>query len=186
MKIGQKTKHAGRPTARRLRRLLAVLMLLTLCACGTGGTERDILSYQQADFHATVHGEVWGQAFEAEVAHTAASENLADTLSLTFTAPAALAGITLTVTPETAAVALGEISVDASGWTENAWFDLLDLFSLNGSPLSITAEKERGITTVVLETTDGQAVTLTLDAKSGLPTAIECDGIWVEIVTIRS
>lgn len=171
--------------SKSLRMLAACLLFsLLLGACGNEKAGKDILSYQSKDFHAVIRGELWGAAFEGELVHAAASDSPEDDIyRLTFTAPTALAGITLTVDPQGTFVSLGDISVAADTWSALTWPDVIRLFALQGSPLSITPNDEGDRMTVSYLTTDGKGVTLTLDASTEAPILIETDGIWLEILS---
>ncbi len=163
---------------------IALLFSLLLAACSAKTPSKDILSYQSNDFHFTVRGELWGSPFEGELTHVKATPpSHGDSYVLTFTAPAALSGITLTVDPQGTFVSLGDIVVPADAWDALTWTDMIRLFSLQGAPLTITPDEDGEQMTVVYLTTDGEGITITLNAQTEMPTRIETDGIWVEILS---
>ena len=163
--------------------LLCLLLATLLLGCGgAGNTDTDPTACLRAPFAATVRGALDGLAFEAEICHTVTDGQ--DALALTFTAPAALEGITVARQGEEVTLTLGEICVPKAD-SEEGMAVVLWLFSPDGRVLSVEKNRELGETSAVLTAEGGEARTLTFDTASGSPRFAESDGVWVEILTFR-
>ena len=163
--------------------LLCLLLSVLLLSCGgTGNTNADPTACLRAPFAATVRGALDGLAFEAEICHTVTDGQ--DALAFTFTAPAALEGITVARQGEEVTLTLGEICVPKAD-SEEGMAVVLWLFSPDGRVLSVEKNRELGETSAVLTAEGGEARTLTFDTASGAPRFVESDGVWVEILIFR-
>lgn len=164
--------------------LLCLLLAALLLGCGggAGNTDTDPTACLRAPFAATVRGALDGLAFEAEIRHTVTDGQ--DTLVLTFTAPTALEGITLSRQGGEVTLSLGEIRLPREDGAEGMAV-VLWLFSPDGRVLSVEKNRELGKTSAVLTAEGGEARTLTIETESGAPRFAESDGVWVEILTFR-
>lgn len=101
------------------------------------------------------------------------------TVTLTFTAPAAWRGITLTLAGDDATMALGDLSYDMTGEIGGTWFEIPALFTAEGDVTSVTAA-DGGLTEVTFTASDGERVTVTLDGETGSVRRIAGACGWVE------
>lgn len=164
--------------------LSVLLILFSAASCaGKSSMNADPLAYQNTSFRANIRGELAGAPFKAQVERIIPSDATGSpSLTVTFTAPAPLAGISLQQTENGATVSLDGMRIDASAWQDGAWFEIHKLFSLQGAPLSVTGREEQ---TVILETTDGETYTLIRTVGNPAPRSIEGDGVRIEILSFE-
>ena len=154
--------------------VLTAVLLLSTASCHAAH-EIDPLAYLNEPFTAEVRGELGGIAFTGTLTRRSAANGGAE---FCFTAPAALAGVTLRRTEETGeqSVSLGDIQIPTDGWASQDLFRLL-LPLTRGRTIS-TYPNEDGSVTAVIETASGIAYTVTTDA-GGIPRAWEGDGFFM-------
>lgn len=161
--------------------LLAACLIAALCACG--GSTEDLQGYQKQHFCAQVRGEWRGIAFEGKVMHTAAGDTPA-TVALTFTAPNAWQGITLTLSETRAVMSLDDLSYDLPGTIGGTWFEIPALFTATGDILSVTAT-DGNATEITLRSPEMGRVTVVLDGQNGTVRRIAGACGWVEVVALQ-
>ena len=161
-----------------IHRILALafvfaLLLPHFAACGEGTDARDPLAYLRADMEVSVCGELWGIGFTGTLRHHPSGES-----ALTFTAPAALAGITVSRCGDSFALSLGKNSDPVKTPSEHGMLRML-LPLTDGQVISQNEEADGGFCTVI-ETADGECYTVRADEK-GNPLSWESDGMRMEI-----
>lgn len=165
-------------TGKRTGALVLVLALLG-CLLGCGKPAARYFSYLDAPFCATLAGKIDGLAFAATL--ESEGREAVGTLpaaTLTFTAPASLAGIQVQVYPETGwKIQLGDLqgTTDGTEMGEVAALLLVER-SVSGT------RREAGC---VILSLDG-GVTLYLDEKTNRPTRVTCaaNGRLVEVAVV--
>ena len=160
-----------------IHRILALALVFALLlphffACGKTHTARDPLAYLRADMEVSVSGELWGIGFTGTLRHHPSGES-----ALTFTAPAALAGITVSRCGDSFALSLGKNSDPVKTPSEHGMLHLL-LPLTDGQVIS--QNKADGGFCTVIETAEGECYTVRTDEK-GNPLSWESDGMRMEI-----
>ena len=153
--------------------LVFSLILPLLVACGKGREARDPLAYLQTDMEVSVCGELWGIAFSGVLRHDTNGES-----ALTFTAPAALSGMTVSRSGERDTLTLGQNSYPLAPSSDHALFRLL--LPLTAGEVISQKEEADGGQCAIIETADGECYTVHTDAD-GKPISWECDGMRMEI-----
>ena len=161
--------------------LLAVMFLPAIVSCSRAGTQNDLLAYQSAPFQAALRGEMNGFIFAGELSHS--PDEGSD--HWVFTDPPALRGIEMSLCGEEITVTYRGITVTDERWDDLRWAEIPALFSLEGEPISFTADREQRQTTAIFQTHNGKAYTVTFDSDTALPREIEGDGIRVEILAFQ-
>lgn len=156
-----------------LSRALALVLVFTLilpllAACGESRAARDPLAYLKTDMAISVRGELWGIAFAGVLRRKTDGE-----AALTFTAPAALAGMTVSRCGESRTLTLGQNSYTPANPSDHALFRLL--LPLTKGNIISQSEGEDGGLCAAVETPEG-TYTVYTDA-AGIPLAWECDGM---------
>jgi hypothetical protein len=142
----------------------ALLLLLLVCLCACEG-EPTLTAYQTRPLHLLVAFETEGTPFEAEVTLSAGGEGR--DLTLTYTAPAEVAGLTITRTDGTCTARQGEMTIPMG--TLAAALEPLTLFCIPSGARVTGIEKEDETRTATL--TWGSAVyTLRFEGASDIPT----------------
>ena len=163
-----------------LRSLLlafAVILVLTVAACGEMEQGSDPLIYLHEPFTAEVRGELRGIAFTGVLAYRSAANGGQE---FHFTAPATLAGITVRRAGEGEQIllSLGDICIPTSEWETSDLRRLL-LPLTRGRVISSTTGEEGG-TSAVIEVAGVGTYTVKPD-ENGSPPFWECDGMWMEV-----
>lgn len=103
-------------------------------------------------------------------------------VTLTFTAPAAWCGITLTLSGDsgTATMALGDLSYDMTGDIGGTWFEIPALFTAEGEITAVTAA-DGGLTVVTFNAPSMGSVRVIMDGETRAVKRIEGACGWVEV-----
>ena len=170
-----KKRQAWRRYIGLLSCVLLCAVILTSTSCGRD-TAVDPLAYLEMPFTCEVRGELSGMAFSGTLTLSSAANGGQE---FCFTAPGALAGITLRRAGGAGerSVSLGQMRIPADGWGEAELFRLL-LPLTRGRVLSIGRDASGDGVTAVIEAAEGVCYTVTTDTD-GRPVYWESDGMWM-------
>lgn len=147
---------------------------LLFSSCDRNISKDDCLSYQEKAFEAEVSVKGGTLAFSAKVSGGALlpENGFSRDLTVTFTAPSSLKGISVTQAEGKTTVSLGELSFAGDGSTYDPLVDFAHLFALDAIPVSVELEGEN--TRITLIGTNDTLYSLLL-SKNGLPLEIGKD-----------
>ncbi len=151
--------------------LLLTACLLLFCGCALSG---DYLAYQRSALDAELDFTVNDRSFSALLSMSApAGEDMsARDVSITFTAPENMRGVTVKRTPSSSSVSLGGVEIPIVSSALAGFFDIADAFSIDGTLDAI--EAEGGINILSISSAAGN-YTVFLDAAAGIPCKIDAE-----------
>ncbi len=170
-----------RSTARLAAILLTLLSILCLLGCRQASPPR-YFSYLDTPAQATLTGKINGVAFAATLYSQGRGGSTAQSipsLSLTFTAPESLAGMTMQYRAETKEWSLS--LDDLSGKTDAAGLGMVAAILLCEQPIQATKQVQNSIVLTLLDGTE-----LMLDKATGIPlrATVAKEGRAIEIVVV--